>query len=440
MLQGLAIALLGFLFQIGLQQGMRSHALQGMYYQQWSSDYLMQTVSMEDLRDAPLETLSHIHIQPPALDAVRAILAAVQDSPDPHTLVRNVDRALYVLWALLYGLLGAIVFLWLSQMTGAWYAAVAALVFLAHPASIFYATLLDGTLLSAVLILWAYYLVWTIRMTPEKQVGALCAAVLALFFTRSIFQWPAVLVFALSLILLKAPKRNIIVFLIVCGGLAGLYTGKQYYQFGIASTSSFTGLNLENSIGRSSMHDYWTYLDRIAISETQGNSLPAVLVRKKKLEGTPNFNHAAYLTLNKRLIQAYKEDLAAMPPVQLVLSYLQNTRIYFTPSSRYSNHVIVDRIPWRNFYDRIFSFPILPGLIVLAAIVWFLRAQRSDYLAGTALAFPGLFIFLISVLFEKGENMRFKFFLEPVVFVLIASQLFVAVEHVYRKVRSRRSS
>ena len=100
--------------------------------------------------------------------------------------------------------------------------------------------------------------------------------------------------------------------------------------------------------------------------------------------------------------------------------------------------MIVDRIPWRNLYDWIFSFPVLPGLIVFAVIVWVLGARRSDYLAGIALGLPGLFIFLASVLFEKDDNVRFKFFLEPVFLVFIASQLSVAGEQVYRKVRTKR--
>jgi hypothetical protein len=38
----------------------------------------------------------------------------------------------------------------------------------------------------------------------------------------------------------------------------------------------------------------------------------------------------------------------------------------------------------------------------------------------------------------KDDNVRFKFFLEPVFLVFIASQLSVAGEQVYRKVRTKR--
>ncbi|OGR00779.1 MAG: hypothetical protein A2505_02920 [Deltaproteobacteria bacterium RIFOXYD12_FULL_55_16] len=429
------IALVGFIFQLSLQQKMRPYAREGLYYQQWSSEFLMQTVSIEDLRRAPLQTLSHLHIQPPALDVIRAALANIWNTPDPYILLRNVDRSLYVLWAVLYGLLGAFIFLWLSQLTRPGYAVVTALFFLAHPAAIFYATLLDGTLLSTVLILCAYYFLWRLRENPQKSIVAFTVAVLALFFTRSIFQWPTILLFAFSLLLLRVPRRKVVIFLAVCGVIVGLYVGKQYSQFGITSTSSFTGLNLEQSIGRrvNYMGYYWNYLNVGNKIEERGTALPEVLTSKRKLEGTPNFNHISYLALNSQLIHDYKERLAAASFGELSQYYRENARLYFEPSSRYTRHVIVDRLFWRDFYDRLFSAPVLPLLFLLAVIVWGFRAQRGDCLAGIALALPGLFVFLVSVLFEKGENMRFKFFLEPVYYIFIASQIYAVGELIRRK-------
>jgi hypothetical protein len=40
-------------------------------------------------------------------------------------------------------------------------------------------------------------------------------------------------------------------------------------------------------------------------------------------------------------------------------------------------------------------------------------------------------IFAISVLFESGENMRFKFFIEPVLFIFIASQIYLAGQRLW---------
>ena len=52
---------------------------------------------------------------------------------------------------------------------------------------------------------------------------------------------------------------------------------------------------------------------------------------------------------------------------------------------------------------------------------------------------PGLFIFLATVLFEKGENMRFKFFLEPVYYIFLASQFLVLCRYVWRTVMVKKT-
>ena len=221
LLLGVAIAIAGFLFQLGLQQSMRSYAIDGLYFQGWSSEKMMQTVSIEDLQDAPFTTLFNLFIQPPAFDAIRAIFANIWATPDLSILSRKVDQSLLFLGAVLYGWLGTLVFWWLAPMTGVGYAIIAALFFMVHPACIYYATFLESTLLSTVLILWAYYLLWSLRKNPEKSIILFIVASLALFFTRSFFQWPAILVFALSLALLKVPFRRVVIFLVICGGVVG---------------------------------------------------------------------------------------------------------------------------------------------------------------------------------------------------------------------------
>jgi len=442
---GIAIALSGFLFQISLQSVMRPYAKEGFYFQSFSSETMMQTVSIEDLRDAPLETIYNIHIQPPALDVIRAILVRIWPSPDPLTSLKHVDFLLYRLWALLYGLLGLLIFLWTFKLTGMRVAVIAAVVFLLHPACIFYATYLDSTLLSSLLILLMYYLFWKIKNNYNVSITLVAIATLALFFTRSIFQWPFIFLFAFSLFLLGTSKRKIFLFLLITGGVIGLYMGKQYYQFGILSTSSFTGRSLARSVGIEnipSYRKYLKYLDNDSNLERQESALPSVLTRKKKINGATNFNNINYLELNQQLTDEYKKYILCSTPVsQLIISYYQNLRIYFKPSSRFTEHVIVDRIPWRSFYDRIFSFPIFNTLILLSGILWLMRVvKHQDYIVSIGFILPGLCIFFITILFDKGENMRFKFFLEPVLFIFLVSQFHAISQQVYQRMLTRRST
>lgn len=434
----------GFVFQLALQFVMGLYAKDGFSYQDpWSSETMMQTVSIEDLRDEPLQSLFNIHAEPPGLDAIRAILATIWASQDSNSLLLKVDRSLYVLWAVSCGIMGALIFSWLSRTTQVGYAIIGALFFVVHPASILYATWLETTLLSSTLILWTYYLLWKIRHNPHRSIAAFTVAVLALFFTRSLFQWPCILIFSFSLIVFRVPYRRVAIFLLVCGGLTCLYLGKQYYKFGMLSTFGPAGLNLCRAIGASEYYNMKYYWNYIHISGTQNSgeqehSFPIVLVRKMKLTETPNFNHFSYIRLDQEIMDYCKERLYRTPLKQLIASFLNNASIYLRPSSQYTSHVIVDHIPWRRFYDRIFSFPVLTILLMFAGLSWIARTRGRDVPTGLALALPAVYICLASVLGEKGENMRLKFLLEPVLFVFIASQTYVIIEHMYQRVLTKR--
>jgi hypothetical protein len=82
----------------------------------------------------------------------------------------------------------------------------------------------------------------------------------------------------------------------------------------------------------------------------------------------------------------------------------------------------VDRLPWRRAFDSVFSGATLVVLLAAAAAAWLVRARRGQVRVGLALALPVAYVFAVSVLFEGGENMRFKFFLEPALFVFLAAQ------------------
>ena len=120
---------------------------------------------------------------------------------------------------------------------------------LTNLAFIFYATLLDTTILSAFLILIFYYFLWHIKKARPVSAIGFAVIFLLMYFTRSIFQWQWLLILALVLLLLKFPRRKLIVFLAITGVVIGLYTVKQVSLSDLSDTSAFTGLNLRHSIG-----------------------------------------------------------------------------------------------------------------------------------------------------------------------------------------------
>jgi hypothetical protein len=438
---GIFIFLLGIVGDMALQERMRPFAVHGVYFHPWSSEDMMQTVPLRALRDDPLQSLTHIHIQPPAFDLLRAVLVQLWPSLNDGDALVRVDESLYALWAVVFGLLGVVVFAWLSRQCGMATAGAASILLLLHPASIFFATYLDSTLLSAFLVLLAYYLLWKIANGHHASVLPFSVATVLLFFTRSIFQLPSIAMFALCLYLLRVPRKQLITYVLVTGLLSGLYVVKQHFMFGLLSTSSFAGLNLANSIGVGvGAANYSRYLadpSHLRITDPQ---LPEVLTSETKLDGQPNFNNINYLSLNDDLLQRYEKRLRGASIGELAKSYLDNAAIYFKPSSTYSSHhVIVDRLPWTDWYNRIFSAPVLPALLVLAIAGWSIRMVKSgSYARALGLAMPGLYVFLVSIISDKGENMRFKFFLEPVMFVFLASQFCVWVRVMHKRARTRR--
>ena len=434
----LVIAIVAFAFNVGLQSYMRPHARDGIYFQEWTSDTMMQTVAIEDLSKHPFETLWNIHIQPPGFDTLRAGLASWWSPREGLELLHKVDRSIYTVWIIVSTLLSVTIFMWLSQTTKAWYAFFATLLFIPHPGVIFYSTLLETSFLSGFLILLTYYFLWRLAKEPSRSVLPVTLAVLSLFFTRSMFQGPWIVLFTLSLLLLRVPLKSITTFVVVCGIVMGSYLTKHYYKFETSSTHGWRGLNFcrgINSFERFSLPPYLNRVKELPAGSDEEKSLPATLVRREKLTGAPNLNHISYVEHNKEIWRYCYEQFRKMSWSHLVSSYRENIEIYFTPSSRYvTPHVIVDTLPWRDGYDKLFSKPILPVALITSLFLALLTTRLRDIPSLVALLLPGLFVLAICVTAEKGENMRMKIFLEPVFYVLIATQGYRLVSAVGRAV------
>jgi len=120
-------------------------------------------------------------------------------------------------------------------------------------------------------------------------------------------------------------------------------------------------------------------------------------------------------------------------------AYYSNLKIYWRPSSSYSVRRNIELLPWKSAYDFIFSGPVLIVLLSLAGVVWLAKGRREkDYACRVGILLPALYVFVISILFEQGENNRFKFFLEPVFFVFMVWQFHGAVVRGCRWVVLRR--
>ena len=413
----------------------RRHAIGGVYFQGLTSETLMQSVSLRELRAAPLESLWYLHVQPPLINLIRAVLLIFHRGASWDQVMRGVDRDLNHVWALGAAALAMLIDAWLRRLRvpGA-LAALFTLGWLLHPAAFAYVTLLDGTLPSALFTTWVLYETWRFGSSDGGSVGRLSAAVLLAYFTRSLFQWPFVLVMLGSLLLLRVPRRQLVIFGAVVGLTVGLYSIKQAYLFGTVSTSTLQGTNLTRSIGADcGPIAPAAPADRVRLTAP-------VLTEPRKLDGSENFNHLDRLGIERQLMTCFRRTLAQRSWATLWEGYRQNFDMFIEPSSKYSRNEIVDRLPWRSQVDWIFSGWRLIGLAIGASLlsIWQSRRRLRHLLA---LLLPVAYVLAVSILGERGENIRFKFFLEPALWVLVLAQLHrVVLAPVVARVRRRRQA
>ncbi|MBN2371453.1 MAG: hypothetical protein JXO72_13300 [Vicinamibacteria bacterium] len=421
----LAVVLGSALFLCMLTRVHREHAIDGVYFHPWTSDHMMQVVSIVDVRDEPLKSLWYLHIQPPLLEALRTASAMLHRHSAYPEILRQVDRDLLVLWGACYAILIGAICAWLVRLTRPIYALTCAFLLGAlHPAFIFYATYLDGTILSALLMTWFSFELWNAR-DGRGAPSRLIAAVILLFLTRSIFQLPFLAVVTTALALRGWSRRRLIVFVSVAGVLMCAYLYKQYRLFGVAVTSTFAGYNGCRSIDAPCD---WSMRDRAQrLPPLPDPSRALALRRMRKPNGEYNFNQIAYLRISFAQMDQYFRHFRRKPFRETVSAYARNLHLYLMPSSHYARvveteHELVKRLVWRAPYDRLFSGVPLSLLVAGAGLYWFIHAPGSrERKRLIGLTLPCLYVLLVSVVFEGGENMRFKFFIEPVLVVLLAS-------------------
>ena len=401
-----------------LETRFRNEAAEHLYFHAWTSEYMMQTVSVGDLRLEPFKSLWYNHIQPPVFDAIRAALAVSHQGANGEALMRRVDTGLYRLWMLVYAATAVLVFSWIRRAAGARSAAIATAIFLLLPGPIFYATFLDSTLLSSTLILWFFWTLWRFSL-GEPKTGELVLVSVILFFTRSVFQWPFLVVLGVSLWLMATPRDRSLRVLAPISLVMLAFLAKQYALFGLTTTSSFGPDSFCKGLS-----EYCRGTATVDLPKTTDRYNAFVLRRAEKLNGEYNYNQEAFLKRSFSQMAEYKALLRRLTPERVIEILRVNLDFYLRPTSRHSSHVIVDRLAWREPFEFLLSGWRFVVLLLLSIAMWAracgretAEARRRAVLRGLGVALPALYVAAVTVVFESGENMRYRFFLEPTFFV-----------------------
>jgi hypothetical protein len=431
---------LGFVLLSTLQAYYRPDALAGIHFMPWSSEFLMQTLPIEDLRAEPLKSLWYLHIQPPLLDGIRALLVWLSPRSDSTpVLVQRVDSTLSLFGIAIYSAIGALSCLWLNMTGPRWRGYVAAVVLFLHPAMLLYVSLLETTLATAFFSLLLCFSLWRLVL-GRGGVAPLICAFLGAFLARSMFQWPTLVVVLVALLISRVRWRTTLTFAAWTIPLVFALTLKQWMLFQLPYTSSFAGMNFCRAIGGcEELTDAELVQAQAFLAHHPSHDAAGVLSHGKSIPHAENFNSLMQLNLSKRQLLAFRKTLKDKPLYELLTAAGNNARIYLQPSSHYASHAFLDRVAWRKAYDSFFSGATLLVSLILSAALWFWahRNRPEAIRAALALSLPLTYIVAASILLESGENQRFKFFLEPMIVAFVISQCAALARLVYERTTMR---
>jgi len=426
---------LGFLLflELGVRMWMPETLYQDFYFQKYPSNSMMQTLPILNLYEQPWESLWALHKQPPMLDMIRAGLAQLSPQGSNPDLALNVDSMMYVVWAFFYALLAALVFVWIRARLGAGpLPFVLALLWIIYPGALAMATLLDGTMFSALLTTWLLYELWRIT-TGEGATWRLALVAVLLYLSRTVFQWFFIPVLLLSLLVARVPSGRMVRVLAPLLIVVVLFSMKQLMLFGSVATTTFSG---EHSLGIIWYHptqeelaqvpgpDVFNYPDSTFTIEDDFNTRQQVLT-----------NLVYSRILRERLSCCLAESLEG-----IVRSARGSFTVATLPTSSYDGpNAVTAVLPWLAPYDLIVSGRRIVVLFLLACVAWYVRHRNrlnKSCIPGFAPWMLASFVFAILMLsnrYDWSEAHRLMFLLEPALFVWITTQ-FTLLWRVWRSV------
>jgi hypothetical protein len=402
----------------------------GYLLQDWSSDVMMQTLPLNDLIAFGPMALWYSHVYPPLQDSIRYLFALPEILSDEPISIMAVDLRLYVLYALAYGLVNAILFIWVRSLTGrGWWALGVTVVWALHPGYLTVMTLLDPSPLATLTISAALLLLYLFLRTRNLGYATGFFAVLVLAsLSRSIVQVHVLVVVIVALVAFwfMAKQRNaaLMAFNVVFVGLLFVMPIKMQMLYATWDSTSFGGYHRvgmlwidPNTIPqpvpesatlqyqlleqareeaenprrlaqltpeeiRSTQRQYaearraWEMqrADYPRVDFTQAIGYPERIIRNA-LKFTASFNTSQQVLDNFRLGAAANAFITHQPieaAQRLMKSVGLTLPEAFRPASEYTQNYFVESLPWRGLWDWMFSGWRYLLMIVGAAavIVW----------------------------------------------------------------------
>lgn len=343
----------------------------GFRFQAWSSNWMMQTMGLDEMNAFGPKALLYDHIYPPLLDAIRFVLMQpeVRDGLPPDQ--NQVDYRLYFLYCLIYGLLNALVFIWVRDLTrSAGWGLVGAALWAIYPGHLMLAMLLEPSELSLLWVSLMYYFLYRFLKTRRPgYVTAFLVALLAASLSRSFIQvyFLAIIVVAVITFWWMTKDRakswpwQIVNVLLVA--MIFVHPVKQFVMYDTWSTTSFGGYHRAGML----------FLDPRTVPEPE---YPQKIV-DNALAFSTRYNTQENIKDNYRLERGANAYLVEQP-VRAFTGLAESLTItvpeLLRPTAGYVQNFLVEGLPWTNVYNWLFS-SWRYMLLVLAAAIIIIRAR-----------------------------------------------------------------
>lgn len=441
----------------------------GLRFEASGLEWYWQFLEPELLANDLLRSLYYLHMQPPLFNLFLGVML--------KCFPGNLAAAFAVVYLVLGLVLAISLCLLMVRLGGRpWVSAGLTILFMVSPAAILYENYLFYTYpVATLLVLTALFLHRYLSSGRFREALVFFVLLAMVALTRSLFH----LVWFVAVVLLvfwAAPRlrrRTLTSAVVPFLAIVGWYL-KNLIVFGSFGASTWMGMNLWKSAtwnvnGReraeliaegvlsplAEVKAFRPLADYAEFLPPADETGVAALDRELKSEGTPNFNNIRYVEISRQ----NRRDAWALfkrYPLRRGSAVLHAFCLYFVPASDYA-HLHANRrriVPWERVYDVVCgqaeSLPTeqaehahIPrhgwdrlrfvGIsLVIALPVLFVygcrrvrRAwpHRHGHLAATVtVAFCCLniaFVTLVGNVFELGENMRFRFLIDPLYLVLL---------------------
>lgn len=341
-------------------------------FQNYASDDLLQTVKIADLVEFGPLGLWYFHVQPPIHQAILYLLALPEIITDAPVTSEIVDLRMYVVYAIVFGLLNALVFVWARDLTRSLrLSLIVTALWAIYPGNLQMATLLDGTYLSLYLITLTLYLLYRFLRTREAKYATLFLLVLTVTsYARTIFQIhvAVVLVIAVGCFWwLQQDRRRaglMIMDVVLVLTMLALPV-KQYLMFGSFSTTTFGGYHRTGMLFYDPPEELY-----------YGVVVPEHVLRNAEMFQSDN--NVPIIAADNYIREQLANQWLASHPISettglIVKSLDLNFQTALAPTSEYGENNFAHGPPWRAPMDWLLSgyhyilmaFLVLVGIVVL---------------------------------------------------------------------------